>query len=545
MFGEDSFLGRHKILRGILIVLVLLIVVVALWLRGRMTGPHHDYELDFLIPAADVQVNPGQLEVGVAKRSIAPDFSMYDEWVDVNGNAKYDEGIDTYTDSNGNGKFDGIWIAGFGTNRPATGMNDDPWVRAIAMRNHGVTLVILSFDTVGIFHNDYIDIRKSIDPALGVDHIMSSSTHVHETPDTMKIWSFGFRIGEADDDPIDVPVFGYAEHYMDLIKGQAKDAVEEAVGKLQPADMFCAQVEIEPEGFVNDSRDPKIMDNTMYLWRFTKPDSEDTIATMVNWGNHPETVGGKNTLITSDFPHWLRLGMENGVPAPNGAEGFGGMCIYVQGMVGGLMTQLHTTVPHRDGQRKFKDDTFEKAESLGYNLAIVANNALRTPELVWENEKPEIRIAAKTFHAPMQGMYKYAIMLGLIHEGYYLGGKSKSEMNVIRIGDVMLCAVPGEIYPEIVEGGIEAKPGRDFEIQPVEVPPLRDVMETNARQAFIVGLANDQIGYIIPKTQWDVEPPFVYRDKSQYGEQNSGGPEVAPTIHRGMKELIERVNATY
>ncbi len=540
MFGEDSFFGRHKIFTGVLTVLLLLLIIGGFWLRSRMIGRHHDYELDFLIPAAEAAVTPGQIEVGVAKRSIAPDFSKYDEWVDVNGNSKYDEGVDTYTDRNGNGKFDGIWIAGFGTNRPATGMNDDPWVRAIALRNNGVTFVMVTLDSVGIFHNDFVDIRKSLDESLDIDHVMFSSTHVHETPDTMKIWSYAFRFRG-----LDVPVFGYAEHYMDLIQVEAKDAIEEAVGRLAPADMYCAQVEIEPEGFVNDSRDPKIMDDTMYLMRFTKPDRDDTIATVVSWGNHPETLGGKNTLITSDFPHWLREGVENGVPEPNGVEGLGGMCLYFQGMVGGLMTQLHTTVPHRDGKRKFKEDTFEKAESLGYNLAIVACNALRSPDLVWKNEAPEIHIAAKTFRAPVQGVFKYAMMLGLIHEGYYLGGTSKSELNVIRIGDVVMTAIPGEIYPEIVEGGVEAKPGRDFDIPPVEVPPLRTVMEGKARMAFIVGLANDQIGYIIPKSQWDVEPPFVYRDKSQYGEVNSGGPDVAPTIHAGAMELLNRVNGTF
>ena len=110
----------------------------------------------------------------------------------------------------------------------------------------------------------------------------------------------------------------------------------------------------------------------------------------------------------------------------------------------------------------------------------------------------------------MENHYKYAIMLGLIHEGYYWGGKAKSEINVIRIGNVCILTVPGEIYPEIVEGGIEAKEGNDFNLtKPLESPPLRKFMKGDMN--FVIGLANDEIGYMIPKSQWDAEAPFIYR----------------------------------
>ena len=57
----------------------------------------------------------------------------------------------------------------------------------------------------------------------------------------------------------------------------------------------------------------------------------------------------------------------------------------------------------------------------------------------------------------------------------------------------------------------------------------------------IVGLANDEIGYIIPKRQWDEKKPFCYgRKKAQYGESNSVGPEAAPIICRVFKELLQK-----
>jgi hypothetical protein len=262
---------------------------------------------------------------------------------------------------------------------------------------------------------------------------------------------------------------------------------------------------------------------------------------MVSWGNHAETLGGRNSLITSDFLHWVRQGVETGVSDPNGVEALGGMCLYFQGMVGGLMTQLHTTVPHRDGVQMFEEDSFEKAEALGENLAIVVVNSLRGEDAI-RVENPQVAVVAKTIFVPMEGLFGYACMLGLIHPGWYWG-KAKTEVNAIRIGDLEILTIPGEIYPEIVEGGIESPEGGDYPGEPVEVPPLRGQMKGKVNM--VIGLANDEIGYIIPRTQWDVKPPYAYgrTDKPQYGEENSGGSKVAPVIHRESLAVLEELHA--
>jgi hypothetical protein len=118
--------------------------------------------------------------------------------------------------------------------------------------------------------------------------------------------------------------------------------------------------------------------------------------------------------------------------------------------------------------------------------------------------------------------------------------KKRTELAVFKIGPVSFVTVPGEIYPEIINGGIEAPEGNDFGIEPVEVPPVREKMP--GKYKFVVGLANDEIGYIIPKSQWDVNAPFTYgREKSPYGEENSPGPETAPVLHRNLLEMLEEL----
>jgi hypothetical protein len=62
------------------------------------------------------------------------------------------------------------------------------------------------------------------------------------------------------------------------------------------------------------------------------------------------------------------------------------------------------------------------------------------------------------------------------------------------------------------------------------------------KKILMFGLANDEIGYVIPKRQWDEVAPFCYgREESQYGEINSCGPETAPIL---IKALAARVAET-
>ena len=59
----------------------------------------------------------------------------------------------------------------------------------------------------------------------------------------------------------------------------------------------------------------------------------------------------------------------------------------------------------------------------------------------------------------------------------------------------------------------------------------------------VFNLANDEIGYIIPHTQWDTDPPYTYgEDDAPYGEVNSGGSQVAPVLHRECIRVLERLH---
>jgi hypothetical protein len=99
-----------------------------------------------------------------------------------------------------------------------------------------------------------------------------------------------------------------------------------------------------------------------------------------------------------------------------------------------------------------------------------------------------------------------------------------------------ITTVPGEIYPELVNGGFARYPGADFPDAPFE-PTVR--AHLHSRYQFIFGLANDELGYIIPKAEWDNQPPWLLNKKDRwYGEVNSAGEEVAGAVTRALVRLM-------
>jgi len=114
----------------------------------------------------------------------------------------------------------------------------------------------------------------------------------------------------------------------------------------------------------------------------------------------------------------------------------------------------------------------------------------------------------------------------------------KTEVGLLRCGELEIALIPGEIYPELMLDKVQdpVDPGADFPDAPIEPTIYKQL---TAKHHMIVGLANDEIGYIIPKRQWDEKPPFCYgRTKAQYGEGNSLGPDTAPLLCKAFKELV-------
>ncbi len=421
-----------------------------------------------------------------------------------------------------------VYMAGFGSNRTATKIHDPIMARAVVLSDGTKTLVFVSVDLVGFFLPNVDNIRKEL---KGIDHLIVSSTHNHEGPDTVGLWGASpFQSGVAPE-----YVKGIEQTIVKIVGAVAKSLVP-ARAKIGTANA--------PE-LINDNRLPVVKHDELVAIRFEAVTGGKHLGILVQWNCHPETLDDKNREITADFVGYTvgYLKKKHGCPAA-----------YFTGTVGGLMTSLKVPLKNDKGE-SLKDGTFEKAEAFGTALGKVADKALSATV---EAKLVPFDLRVRTILVPVEnGLYKLAKTAGVLNRPMYSwpSGASpkeweettdvtkpvavKTEVAYLKLGELDIAAIPGEIYPELVLGKVQDPPdaGADFPDAPVE-PAIYAPLKGKFKM--ILGLANDELGYFIPKRQWDVEKPYCYKLKSsQYGEVNSCGPDTAKVICETFRALTE------
>ncbi len=508
---------------GVLFVVFLILVGASVMYMSR--DRHPGYEVDVSIPARGENV----IKTGFAALPITPEVT--DTWIDVNNNAEFDQDVDTWEDVNRNGKFDAVWIAGFQNRKPAAGVHDDVWARTMVIDDGHARIAIVALDAIGFMHDDVVDVREQIPESAGVDYVVVCSTHTHEGPDLLGMWGGSYLKSGVD------------PAHMEYVKKQAALSVTNAVKAMRPAVLKFAYDPDGADDLLIDTRKPEVFDSGFRIIQAVDVQNGQTLGTLAAWADHPETLWSDNLLISSDFPHYVREGIEKGVYKGDSlkVEGVGGICVYINGAVGGLMTthpRLAINIPFTTDS--VKEPNYVKAKAQGDKLAMIALSALsQSTDSV---ARAGISLRAKTVEFPVGNpLFRLATFLGVLDRGMTGWMKSRSEISAFAIGPASFITVPGEVYPEIINGGVEAPEGRDYDINPVEVPSLRSQM--GGAYKFVIGLANDEIGYIIPKSQWDEKSPFTYgRNSAPYGEENSLGPETAPILHTEFSKLLKEYN---
>lgn len=518
-------------------------------------GPPPPFEPDSYCPGGEgcPSGNDGTLMVGAAMRDITPviDENTDTLTVDVNGNALWDPSDgDEYEDANGNGVFDPVFIAGFGSPRPASGVNDPQWARAVVMRNGDVTIAMVALDTFSIFFDD-IQVMRELLADTEVDYMTACASHSHQATDTLGIYG------------LDTSTSGVDPAYLDRVREAAAGAVRDALAAMAPANVQYATFRFrdQPGGmlrYVSDIRHPYIIDDEARIVRFTEAGTDDTIATLVNFGSHPEYWGSRNSLLSSDFPHWLREGIENGVTGPEGEEvpGLGGMALFFVGALGSQIGPQDIRPETWEGTA-VETDTREATEVVGEQMAYFVLEALGDGGGSVTDESADLGYRHRSFFVDVENRGFHIAFLNdlFIRQGYNWDpdrvlrpGINEpdvlSEVAIIDIGRLQLQLIPGEIDPALFIGGYDGshtpegvvivdeteENAPDLSMAP-EGPYLRDLARSDAEFVGILGLANDQIGYLLPDFDFvllndDPDSPLAYLVEAEgqhYEETNSIG----------------------
>jgi hypothetical protein len=420
-----------------------------------------------------------------------------------------------------------VYMAGFGQNRKATGAHDPLKARAVVLKEGERKLALVSVDLVGYSYPDVLGVRRHL-PSFS--YVLVSSTHNHEGPDTIGLW--GPNPFKSGVDPA----------YMKSVEEQVVKAIREAEASVKPVTVRIGTARA-PE-LLHDGREPYIKHDELVALQFFDKASKPC-GILVQWNCHPETLGSKNTELSADFVAATVAYLRTKYSCP---------VAYFTGTVGGLMTSLHVEVKNEKGQ-PLADGTLEKTERYGRLIGQLAERGL--------TESKPIRLTPLAAHpreifVPLDNkLYLLGRQIGVLPRAPFMWagdpyqatpaddlttGKRlciRTEVGWLQLGELSVALIPGEIYPELVLDQVQDPPdtGADFPDAPIE-PAIYKQMPGPYRM--LIGLANDEIGYILPKRQWDEKPPFCYgRKQMQYGEINSVGPDAGPVICEAFKRLVK------
>ena len=420
-----------------------------------------------------------------------------------------------------------VFMAGFGTNRVATKVHDPIMGRAVVLADGAKKITLVSVDLVGLFHGNVEAVRKRLP---GFEYVLVSSTHNHEGPDTLGLWGRSPFTSGVDPD------------YLARVEAGCVEAVKAADAARKPATVKIGTAK-GPE-LLHDARLPVVKHDDIVTLQFAGAKGEP-LGILVQWNCHPETLDSKNTELTADYVGDTVTHLQTTHKCP---------VAYFTGTVGGLMSSLHVEV-RDDAGVLLKDGTFEKARRYGIEVGKLADRAIAAG--VPATLTP-FAVETQTLLMPVENnLYRIGKQAGVLKRAMYLldGATAdpatwvetndaakpvgvKTEVGYLRLGELEVAAIPGEIYPELVLGKVQdpVDPGADFPDAPVE-PSIYG--QLTAKHRMLVGLANDQLGYFIPKRQWDDKPPYCYGLKtSQYGEVNSVGPNAARIVCESFRGLV-------
>jgi len=353
---------------------------------------------------------------------------------------------------------------GVGPSRPASRKLGELTVRALVFENDGTRIAICSTDFLGFPGVLCSKVRRQV-PGIAPENIIIAATHNHSGPDC---YGFPDRNGKTAADI----------EYLNGVCKKLADAINEALGKLQPANVKIAtgkaQGKIAYNYYAEKLYDPRC-DVIQFLDSEGKP-----LATFVNYACHPEVIGAGQGILSPDFvgPLYERIGQRAG-----------GVGIFVNGALGGMVTADCRGPDGRDMR------TWDECIRIGN---ILADEALRIVADAPIEKEPKLFCGSTSVEFPVENQ----MLLSVVKAsplGFQLNEKGTiaTQVNVVNLGTAQMLTIPGEALPNI---GYYLK------------------RNMYGKHNMLLGLTNDAFGYILTKVDFNSFERYDYISRTSLSE---------------------------
>lgn len=399
-----------------------------------------------------------------------------------------------------------LYIAGYHAGWEITDVRDEQRASAVWLENGATSVLLISIDCIGLGGDTVATIRQRIAAVSELsrcDSVNIVATHTHAGIDTLGLWGT-------------VAIDGKNADFMDTLIDGAVQAAEQAYADRTTGTLtYC---ETETAFLQEDSRYPKQYDKNIYQLRFAPFDDEHNGIRIWSFAAHAEALRSDNTRVSRDYP---------GVVCDVITQQTGEDTLYLPGAIGGLvMTPLLV-------------DPFDAETNLQRTGERIATVAMLKPDRSRELA-PSMAVSRVTFDTKLENtLFQYYRFLGILQNDVrytlFAGYRLQTELTLLQLGDVTLALLPGEVFPELVSGT-----GEDED--PVALAEL--AAAAGIEDLVVIGLANDELGYILPPSAFVTDPELPYVREAEgdhYEETNSVGPEVAVDLAKAFAKALENI----
>ena len=422
-------------------------------------------------------------------------------------------------------KSNKYYIAGYDSNNPAEDVLDDMFARAVYLDDNSSRggIVMCCIDAVGLSRKDINDIRRLVIESKAVPCLKSiniSATHSHSAIDTQGLW--GEKIYKS----------GRNEAFMKALKEKAADAIIKAYENRKDGKLFYSVLETEDMQF--DCRTPDTYDRNLTKIRFEAFDKSEEIC-IVNFASHAELMGSETKKISADFPAYMIKEIEENNKNTN--------AVFFNGAIGGMISAKEIKKVYRN-----EIDCEEYTKQFGKDLGRLINSMTDEKEIepVINIKSAPINISAENFVLILARLMK-VLNNDIARNKKRTEASIYSEVGYLELGKkkIGMFLIPGELFPELWNGEFLTEKNSANAVN-AEYKVLSQM--TDCEHQFVIGLCNDELGYIIPDNDFILNEKLPYInsakdrfDRNHYEETNSTGRNTARTILNETEKLIKSV----
>lgn len=410
-------------------------------------------------------------------------------------NAKWEIGYANASIQTGN-ELDGNHFVGGSlsvTPKNPTEIRDDQKVRTIALSDGRGISIFVCVDSYGMPLTAVREIRERFAAYaeknnLDITSVTVSALHQHSCIDTFglngdlvkALFTSSFRNLFG----LELPS-GQNDEFMENLYSVTVDSMIKAVNNMETGSLYYGNVDMKE--YIRDKRDPQVFDSNLNRLRFV-PDNADSNETWIlNAPVHCVGNGAGRTAVTGDYPYY----MEKYINETADANVF-----YILGAELAITSQYQ---PIEENEPELYNKYEYKYGAYGEKLGQLACSITEETPV-----EPIFNIRYTEVFVPVQNsILKLAAKGGLLTNQIVKNGLGKevvTEVGYAEFGTGLAVAIiPGEIAPEIVYGGVtpveESWNGKEW-----TYPSFQD--EAGDKKMLVFGISNDQIGYLVPSSNW-------------------------------------------